>query len=215
MDQVRTKPTSFFISSTGYWSGEDIDLLHSMSKPLAKWLCTFFAGQEDALIYDLGCGVGAYLNELRKRDFRLLVGVEAERPKHSLLSKENYIERDLTLPLNLAGQPFRGTPGHVITLEVAEHIPPEFEGQFLDNVALCVKRGGLLVMSWAVVGQGGDGHVNCRNNDYAIAAMERRGFVHFEAATKSARSVISTEYNEAAGELPWFKNTLLVFKNRP
>ncbi|WP_245562228.1 hypothetical protein [Niabella aurantiaca] len=59
-------------------------------------------------------------------------------------------------------------------------------------------------MSWAIEGQGGDGHVNCRNNDYIIKEMRQRGFVEFEDAKLFLRSMASYS---------WFKNSLMVFWN--
>jgi len=50
-------------------------------------------------------------------------------------------------------------------LEVAEHIPKHLEERFTQTVHRHVKIGGYLMLSWAVEGQGGLGHVNCRNNE--------------------------------------------------
>ena len=93
-----------------------------------------------------------------------------------------------------------GTYGWVISLEVGEHIPKEFEQRYLDNITKAAKFG--VILSWAVVGQDGHGHVNCQNNDYIIAEMAKRGFTY---------SKIESEHLRKSATLSWFKNTLMVF----
>lgn len=52
------------------------------------------------------------------------------------------------------------------SFEVGEHILAEFENNFIKNIADNARKG--IIMSWALVGQGGYKHVNERNNDYII-----------------------------------------------
>ena len=52
----------------------------------------------------------------------------------------------------------------VISLEVGEHIPKEYENIFIENLHKNNIRG--IVLSWAIKGQGGDGHVNEQDNYY-------------------------------------------------
>ena len=89
----------------------------------------------------------------------------------------------------------------MLSLEVGEHIPAEFEDQFIDNITKHVKK--TLIISWAIEGQGGSGHVNCRNNDYIIGQVTERGFKYNEKA--------SNELRKAATNAFWFSYTLLVF----
>jgi hypothetical protein len=88
-----------------------------------------------------------------------------------------------------------------MSLEVGEHIPAEFESIYLDNVAKHAK--GLIILSWAVPGQNGDGHVNCQSNEHIIDEMHLRSFTLDEVATKALRNSAS---------LWWFKNTIMVFR---
>ena len=61
-------------------------------------------------------------------------------------------------------QDFGGTTARqydwVICMEVAEHIPREFEHVFLLNLVASAQKGVLL--SWGLPGQNGIGHVNLR-----------------------------------------------------
>lgn len=94
----------------------------------------------------------------------------------------------------------------VVSLEVGEHIPLEYEQIFFDNIAAAASRG--VVLSWAPDGQGGEGHVNPRPSDYVIEQMQRRGFAYFNNQTRRLRRAV---YTPGCYRLWWFANTLLVF----
>ena len=75
--------------------------------------------------------------------------------------------------------------------QVAEHIAREDEDTFLANLARHVDH---LVISWAVEGQGGTGHVNCRDPPDAEAALARHGFVLDANATALVRAASRVSY---------------------
>jgi glycosyltransferase involved in cell wall biosynthesis len=89
----------------------------------------------------------------------------------------------------------------VLSLEVGEHIPKEYEHIFIQNLIKHAKHG--IILSWAVPGQPGDGHVNCQSNEYVISLMKENGF--------SLDTKTSIDLREVA-ELWWFKNTVMVFR---
>jgi GTPase involved in cell partitioning and DNA repair len=89
----------------------------------------------------------------------------------------------------------------VLSLEVGEHIPEEFAETFLDN--LCRHASRHIILSWAVPGQGGHGHVNCRSNAWVRQNLAERGFAGHPKLENQLR---------AAASLPWFKETLMVFE---
>ena len=60
----------------------------------------------------------------------------------------------------------------VLSLEVAEHIPAQFEETFIDNLVRHACRG--LVLSWG--NQAGEGHVNLRPRHEVEALFAARGF---------------------------------------
>ena len=64
----------------------------------------------------------------------------------------------------------------VISIEVAEHIPRQFESMFIDNIVRHAREG--VVLSWAIPGQGGFSHVNNRPVQYVKELMEGLGFKH-------------------------------------
>jgi hypothetical protein len=185
------RPTIF---PTGYW-GRACEERHDWSPALAEWIGQHLKGTEEVPVYDLGCGMGSYVNYLERIGFRAL-GFEGDPPNNAHSSK--IIQHDLTVPIVVT------QPGNVIFLEVAEHVPAQFEDALLTNVTnVCSDK---LVMSWAVRGQRGDGHVNCLNNDEAIERMTHRGFTFLPEETASSREAVK----DCA--LAFFRNTLLIFR---
>lgn len=183
------------IAETGYWNGETAHLHHVHCKELSKWICEFLKGQEDKELYDFGCGMGNYLNDLNKNGFIRLVGFEGDYSSKRVF--KNVLMQDLTKAINIL------IKGNVISLEVGEHIPAQYMNVYLDNI--CNNCNGYLIMSWAVRGQPGFGHVNCLDNHEIIPLIEKRGFKLMEKETEEARAI-------DLSEAPWFKNTLLIFK---
>jgi hypothetical protein len=88
----------------------------------------------------------------------------------------------------------------VISIEVAEHIPKEFENIYLNNLVKHAKEG--IIISWASEGQGGFSHVNERNFEYVKTKMKSLGLKH------DYNSSIHFKKN---ANLIWLKNNLNVF----
>lgn len=169
----------------GSWSG------HHYIKSMSDILLSIVAKHSPSLVYDFGCGLGAYTKDIAETGVEV-VGFEAypdrseyENIQEMDLSKIHLLERKADLS---------------ISLEVGEHIPAEFEQNFIDNV--CNNTKDVLVLSWAIEGQGGDGHVNCRNNDYVISEVEKRGF-KFDDSILDVRT--------GASDLAWFHKSLMLF----
>ncbi|HXP49877.1 MAG TPA: hypothetical protein VN922_07990, partial [Bacteroidia bacterium] len=64
---------------------------------------------------------------------------------------------------------------------------------------------GDIIMSWAVEGQAGIGHINCRNNYWVVEQLKKRGYKLDEEKTLSMRLAV------ADCHCSWFKNTLMYF----
>ena len=186
------------ISDKGYGVGKEIVDRHVFDEGLSLKLVDFFKKVEAQTIIDLGAGLGDYVKVLLKN------GLDARgydgNPASQTLSDGYVSVMDLTLPINL------GKADWVLTLEVAEHLPPQYEEIFLNTVHKLNKKG--VVLSWAVEGQGGFGHFNERNNDYAKKKMADLGYENDLAAEKFLRE------GRAGGIAPWFANTLMVFHKR-
>ena len=61
-----------------------------------------------------------------------------------------------------------------------------------------------IILSWAIPGQPGTGHVNCRDNDYIIRILNKNNYKYMFDETQIFRKNIS-KYN-------FFKNTIMIFE---
>jgi hypothetical protein len=61
-----------------------------------------------------------------------------------------------------------------------------------------------LILSWALPGQGGCGHLNEQPNEYVIEQMLEKGFAFDEGESLKLRATVRWW---------WFENTLMVFRN--
>lgn len=180
------------MTETGIWSQTEADKYHQSSPKLADWLAKYLP--PDEIVIDFGCGNAYYISQLEKVGFRCC-GVEGTQLNNFL--HPNIKIQDLTQRVNL------GFIGSVISLEVGEHLPKDAEQTFIDT--LCFHSNGALIVSWALPGQPGVGHINCQPQEYIISEFERRGFRYIPEATKDARAHIDKNTD-------WFERTLLVFQ---
>jgi len=182
------------ISEHGYWIGEEAKSQHIHDLSLSRGLQMFFQQEGATSIVDLGCGMGNYVREFRAAGLRA-DGFDGN-PNTPTLTGGICGVADLTQPLSFP-QPY----DWVMSLEVGEHVPARFETAVIENMHRNNVRG--IVLSWAVEGQSGHGHVNCRNNDYIKARMAELGYTNDVAAESRLRQISS---------LSWFKNTIMVFR---
>ena len=146
-------------------------------------------------VVDFGCGMGDYARAFKA--LNLTVEAFDGNPNTEALTDGIGHVLDLSKPFYL-----KKKFDAVLSLEVGEHIPAEFEVFFLDNLCKHVRK--TLIISWAIKGQKGDGHVNCRNNDYIIATVCDRGFKYNKKASQELRT--------AATNASWFGYTLMIFE---
>lgn len=181
------------IANTGYWTTTDgKEHIHDAS--LALSLVKFANMHRLSTIADFGCGLGNYVWQFRKSGLDA-VGYDGN-PNTEALTKGNCKTLELAKDFDLKKQ-----FDLVISLEVGEHIPAEFESVFLKNITNHCSR--YLVLSWAIPGQDGIGHVNCKPNQYIIGKLAELGFTYEAKWSGILRN---------RSRLHWFKNTLMVFK---
>jgi hypothetical protein len=92
----------------------------------------------------------------------------------------------------------------VLSLEVAEHLPVQYEDIFINNLDKLNKKG--IVLSWALEGQGGDGHVNEKNNNYVKEKFKKLGYLNDVNAENKLRNATTNAW--------WFKKTIMVFRKK-
>jgi cyclopropane fatty-acyl-phospholipid synthase-like methyltransferase len=178
------------ISPTGFWLEEDE--VHVFIPELSKEIINQVAKNNIKSVYDFGCGNGEYLRDIAQFDPSIVAtGFEG----HIIdVAFDNVIKKDLSQPFDMPPVDL------VISIEVGEHIPKEFEKTFIDNITKSAKK--YIIISWAVVGQGGNGHINCQNNDYIISEITKRGWIFENETTDKVRK-----------KMPdiWIKNTIMFF----
>ena len=89
----------------------------------------------------------------------------------------------------------------IISLEVAEHIPKQYELVYVDNLVRHAKEG--IILSWAKIGQGGHSHINTKDFADVKILMEERGFYH---------DANVSEIFKSKAMLAWLRDNLNVFK---
>jgi hypothetical protein len=161
-----------------------------------EFVTNYFKRGRGSATTDFGCGDGANLRAMHTWGAPpVLMGVEGTWHRYAC-GMPRVMQWDLSVPLWLG----EAHVGNVLSLEVGEHIPQEFEGVFLDT--LCRHCNSRMVLSWALPEQRGTRHVNPRTNEWVIAELRKRGFMHDTNATDAFR---------AAAKLPWFKHSIMAF----
>eukprot|EP01062_Namystynia_karyoxenos_P033986 TRINITY_DN2492_c0_g1_i5.p2 TRINITY_DN2492_c0_g1~~TRINITY_DN2492_c0_g1_i5.p2 ORF type:complete len:304 (+),score=102.50 TRINITY_DN2492_c0_g1_i5:68-913(+) len=174
---------------SGAW-GLDENYAYFIDLSLAEALSKTFANSS---VMELGAGKGCYSAYMTAKGVRV-TSVDGA-PGITRLTNGAVTQHDLTIPAKWAPRDW------VMCLEVAEHVPAAHEDALLDNMHRHNTKG--LVLSWAVPGQDGRGHVNERPNDYVVNKLARLGYRLDAAGTATLRASIS--------KLPWFRSTLMKF----
>lgn len=181
------------IHEHGYWLLSSKEHPQYFDEPLTAAISDLACGWGVKSVIDIGCGDGRYTK------FLLDKGFDAEgydgNPYTPEASGGVCGVLDFAIPQNLRHYDL------VLCLEVGEHVPQERELVFFHNIVN--SQPDYIILSWAVKGQKGFGHFNCRNNDYVIKRMRSFGYQWMVDESKALR---------ATSSLRWFKKTLMVFK---
>jgi 2-polyprenyl-3-methyl-5-hydroxy-6-metoxy-1,4-benzoquinol methylase len=188
---IKSKPT---INKNGFWQGLEAKSQHVYDNLLSNSLLKFFKNEKVMRVADFGCGMGDYIKHLNTN------GIKADgydgNPNTPNLTDGQGSVLDLSKPIT-----FRKKYDWVYSFEVGEHIPQKYEGNFINNLHNNNKYG--IVLSWAIVGQSGHGHINCKNNDYIKNKVMALGYTN----DIDAENIMRRD-----SKLDWFKNTIMVFR---
>lgn len=169
--------------------GQDGVIWHAYSPRLMQKIIELFP--KEIPVIDLGCGLNNYVNILCYLGYRA-IGVD-----YTDLGSKQFLHADLTKPLDRAE-----SSANVISMEIGEHIAAEGSATYLDNVT---QFGGDVILSWAIPGQEGVGHINCQDNDWVRDQMAQRGYVEFREKSGELRAAIQECH------CTWFRETLMYF----
>lgn len=166
---------------------------HQHSNKLMVKILEYF--KKDTPVIDLGCGHNFYVSVLR------YCGYDAWGTDKVYLGSSYFFAGDVTIPR--PQESINTDKINVISLEVGEHIPADKSQQFLNN--LVSFGGGDILLSWAVPGQAGVGHINCQTNEWVIEQLANRGYIIDKEKTQSLREAVN------GCHCTWFLNTLMYF----
>jgi cyclopropane fatty-acyl-phospholipid synthase-like methyltransferase len=182
------------INAHGYWEGLEASCQHVNDTKLGLALVNFFKNEQVSSLVDLGCGMGYYVKLFK--DNNLNANGFDGNPNTPELTN------GLCNVLDLSNQVFLDIPyDWVLSLEVGEHLPKQYEDIFINNLHNNNKSG--IVLSWAIKGQGGHGHFNEQNNDYIKSKICSLGYTN---------DITSENILREKSSLRWFKNTIMVFR---
>ena len=119
---------------------------------------------------DVGCGTGTWCAEFLEQGVRTVLGVDGAYVDKSqlMIPPGSFLARDLAAPLRLDR-----TFDLAISMEVAEHLPPERGASFVDDLT---RLAPIVLFSAAIPGQGGTSHVNEQWPSYWDGLFRKRGF---------------------------------------
>jgi hypothetical protein len=163
--------------------------------PVFEDICDFLAGffTPSVPLIDIGAGLGYYSKCMVRRGFQC-VAIDGSEAAAAIGAFPIHV-CDLTIPQDLP-------KGQVLCLEVGEHIPAKYEDTFLGNLLHSAQN--RMVLSWAIAGQPGLGHVNCHDNFWVIERLRREGWGLDVGATEHVRRIKFGVYS-------WFKQSILCF----
>lgn len=181
------------IDGTGFWKDKNINE-HVFDSKLSCSILNYLKHKKIKTCVDFGCGLGHYVEYFNSS------GITTEgydgNPFTPELTKGKCNILNLAVDFDL-GKKF----DCVLSLEVGEHIPKEYEEVFINN--LIKHTNDLIILSWAIPNQGGHGHVNCQTNEYIKKIFKTKGFKS-EFYMENIIRLSATE--------DWFNNTIMIFK---
>lgn len=146
---------------------KEIDLCLSSARRIAPMVVELLNPRS---VIDIGCGSGVWLSVFRELGVSDILGVDGDYVDQSVMA----IPRDRFVPFDLT-HPYRNDRQFdlVMSLEVAEHLPPACADTFIDTL---VSLGPAVLFSAAIPHQGGVHHVNEQWPDYWAGRFAARGY---------------------------------------
>lgn len=187
-------PIQANIHEHGYWIGTNIVCEHKFDRQLGNAICDFLKFEKTQSIVDFGCGLGDYTKLMLKNNFDC-EGYDGN-PNSPELTEGLVQVLDLSQPFDL-----EKCYDWVVCLEVGEHLPKQYEQTLIDNLHRHNTQG--IILSWAIKGQDGYGHFNTQDNWYIKAIFKDLGYEN---------DLEVENYLRKLAFLPWFKNTVMVFR---
>ena len=151
-------------------------------------------------VFDIGCGMGIYLEQFRRIGKETL-GCDFSVDGLGASSQSLTIfQADATKPISLNRK-----YDLLICFEVAEHILNKHSHQLVKN---CTKNGRTILFTAAPVGQGGVGHINEHPYEFWISLFKKEGFSYDIETSASLRTEMKND-----NVVFWIANNLMLFRD--
>jgi len=149
-------------------------------------------------VIDVGCGVGTWLSVLKERGVDKIMGLDGEWVDKDLLQipRECFSEVDLNQLCNDKKQKY----DLAISLEVAEHLPPEKAYEFICFLTNLSDR---VLFSAAIPFQGGTNHINEQWQHYWAELFYKKNYI----VNDFIRAKIWDDKNIPC----WYRQNILVY----
>ncbi len=155
-------------------------------------------------VLDVGCGAGFMLEY-----FAHLIpthGIDGSEATKEVSRVANMIEiQDLRTPVEL-----HKMWDMVLSIEVAEHIEPEFADNFVGVLTRHAEN--TILMTSAGVGQGGRNHVNCQPKQYWIDKLANSGFIFDSEMTYTIENEAKRIITEDKCPIHYMVNNFAVYR---
>ena len=155
------------IGETGRWKGTNF--FHTIDARFGNTLVTLLKENKISSMTDLGCGTGGYIKMITD------AGIFAHGFDGNPKTEELDVSGGLCVgPVDITNERTWNMTDAAMSIEVAEHIPAQFEDTFLKNLVGSARE--LVILSWGFPGQPGEGHVNGKTAEAVEQKMKERGW---------------------------------------
>ena len=169
--------------------------MQAEEKPFANRLAAWVKQElNPATLLDIGCGPGHFVDSFRDCGIDAK-GIDVDDRVHG---KEHLTYQSLFDITNESADV-------VVCMEVAEHIEQALEDEVVAKVVSTV--GKTLIWTAAAIGQGGIGHINCKNKNDWAEKLTNAGLVR--NTTKEQQLITDMKKGIHMG---WFTNNLLYYE---
>lgn len=183
------------------YTAEFFELLRERSTPSAQVVVPLVLELIPARsVVDIGCGEGAWLAAFRRFGVEDVLGLDGDYVNESslLISRECFRAADLSRPFAL-----ERTFDLAVSLEVAEHLPPDSAPGFVDSIASLAP---VVLFSAAIPHQGGVHHVNEQWPEYWIRLFDQHNFAPVDPIRRRIWQNETVQW--------WFVQNTLLFVER-
>ena len=162
-----------------------------MANNIAKWIKDNLNPKS---VLDVGCGPGMYVESMRDIGLNA-TGMDID---DRVIGKD-YLKQKSLLDIDTEKSEV------VICFEVAEHIEPELEDKVVEKVCSATEK--TLIWTAAAVGQGGIGHINCKDKEEWCSKIESHGLIRNKDKEQQL-----IEYVQSDLHMGWFTQNVLYFE---